>query len=117
MYTQHKEEQEQALSRHVFVSSVYHPDFKRLEAIENLERETEHQHFLVKGGRDIEAALDAGYLVLEIWVPEKAVQSLAWWEERTSSTYVVNAAKRAAAMDTAISADGGASPNGEGSTP
>ena len=52
---------------------------------------------LVQGGTQIIAALDAGYPLLEIWVPEQAAWSVSWWEERTSTRCVADA-KRAAVV-------------------
>ena len=68
------------------VRSVDHPDFKRLQALRNCSGSTEGQ-FLVYGGRQIKAALDAGYPLLEIWVPQQALRSLAWWQEMASSVH------------------------------
>ena len=70
-------ELEDGLSRRSIVKSVDHPDFQRLCALQNWAGKTKHQQFLVKGGRQIEAALRAGHPVLEIWVPEQATLSLA----------------------------------------
>ena len=70
-----------------FVKSIDHPDFKRLWALQNLLGNTKHQGFLIHGGRPIKAALDAGYALLEIWVPDS--------EWRTSSKFALNEGNRA----------------------
>ena len=67
-----KKEVDEAIPRRHFVKSVDHCDFKRLWALRKWAGNTKHQQFLVRGGRQIEAALDAGYPLLEIWVPEQA---------------------------------------------
>lgn len=77
------------------MKSVDHPNFKRLQALQNCVGD---EQFLVCGGRQIKAALDAGYPLLEIWVPEQASRSLACWEEMASKTCVVNPAQRAVAV-------------------
>ena len=94
----------EGIPRHKFdnLKSVDHPDFKRLWALRNWAGKTSHQQFLVQGGRQIEAALDAGYPLLEIWVPERAAWSVAWWEERMSTTCVeIVAAEKEHKLDNA----------------
>eukprot|EP00746_Dinoflagellata_sp_MGD_P140433 gnl/MRDRNA2_/MRDRNA2_73690_c0_seq3.p1 gnl/MRDRNA2_/MRDRNA2_73690_c0~~gnl/MRDRNA2_/MRDRNA2_73690_c0_seq3.p1 ORF type:complete len:122 (+),score=26.81 gnl/MRDRNA2_/MRDRNA2_73690_c0_seq3:223-588(+) len=52
------------------VTSVDHPDFKRLQALQNWAGKADRTQFLIKGGRQIKAALDAGFPLIEIWISE-----------------------------------------------
>ena len=72
-----EEKSEQTILPRKVMESVNHHDFKRLCALQNWVWESEKQQFLVHGGREIKAALDAEYPILEIWVAEQAVQNLA----------------------------------------
>ena len=61
---------EQIVASRKFAESVDRHDFKRQWAFQNWVWKAENQQFLVHGGREIKAALDAEYPLLEVWVAE-----------------------------------------------
>ena len=73
----YEKKSEQTIPPRKSVQSVDHHDFKRLWALQNWVWKGEKQHCLVHGGRQIKAALDAEYPLLEVWVAEQVLQNLA----------------------------------------